>query len=228
MVHETTKLKTDIQHAIANGITKYSTAYETLMFADESFKNLESLRYFKNLRIYVKDNKMNFDVELDEDEINGLSESEIKQIKCISQQIRYEEMVQQINEHLKTDEQKEIEKQNTENYIANILSDEEDEYEEEFVPAKKNNIERIKCVKFILDNILNISTKIEEQDLFMSITLTYKELTLNQDILYLILLASLYLDAVIIQPLYEDMEDLTNENVVGIRLFFGIYKGGGF
>lgn len=228
MVHETTKLKTDIQHAIANGITKYSTAYETLMFADESFKNLESLRYFKNLRIYVKDNKMNFDVELDEDEINGLSESEIKQIKCISQQIRYEEMVQQINEHLKTDEQKEIEKQNTENYIANILPDEEDEYEEEFVPAKKNNIERIKCVKFILDNILNISTKIEEQDLFMSITLTYKELTLNQDILYLILLASLYLDAVIIQPLYEDMEDLTNENVVGIRLFFGIYKGGGF
>lgn len=228
MVHETTKLKTDIQHAIANGITKYSTVYETLMFADESFKNLESLRYFKNLRIYVKDNKMNFDVELDEDEINGLSESEIKQIKCISQQIRYEEMVQQINEHLKTDEQKEIEKQNTENYIANILPDEEDEYEEEFVPAKKNNIERIKCVKFILDNILNISTKIEEQDLFMSITLTYKELTLNQDILYLILLASLYLDAVIIQPLYEDMEDLTNENVVGIRLFFGIYKGGGF
>ena len=228
MVHETTKLKTDIQHAIANGITKYSTAYETLMFADESFKNLESLRYFKNLRIYVKDNKMNFDVELDEDEINGLSESEIKQIKCISQQIRYEEMVQQINEHLKTDKQKEIEKQNTENYIANILPDEENEYEEEFVPAKKNNIERIKCVKFILDNILNISTKIEEQDLFMSITLTYKELTLNQDMLYLILLASLYLDAVIIQPLYEDMEDLTNENIVGIRLFFGIYKGGEF
>lgn len=230
MVHETTKLKTDIQHAIANGITKYSTPYETLMFSDESFKNLESLRYFKKLRIYVKDNKMNFDVELDEDEIEQLSESDLKQIKNISERIRYLEMVEQINEHLKSDEQKEIELQNTQNYIANILEkDNENESEtDEFIPARKNNIERMKCIKFVLDNMFDISAEIEEQDLFLSISMVYKELTLNQNMLYLLLLIGCYTDAFIIHPYYEDSEDLENENVIGIRLFFGIYKGGEF
>lgn len=228
MIHETEKLKTDIQHAIANEITEYSTIYDTLLFADESFKNLESLRYFKKLRIYIKDNKMNFDIQLDDDEVKELSESDLKQIKNISEKVRYVEMVEQINEHLKSDEQKQIELQNAQNYIANALEKEEEDEIEEFIPARKNNIERIKCVKFILDKTFNISTEIEEQDMFMSISLIFKEITLNQDIMYLLILLSCYIDTFIIHPYYEDNENLENENVVGIRLFFGIYKGGEF
>lgn len=227
MVHETTKLKIDIQHAVANGIMKYSTPYETLMFADETFKNLESFRYYKYLKIYVKDNKMYFDIELDEDEINQLSKNDLKQIKNISDKIRYFEMAEQINQHLKTPEQKEIELQNTKNFIATVL-EEEEKKEEDFVPARKNNIQRIKCIKFILEKMFNIPAEIEEQDLFLSISMVFKELTLNQDMLYLIILLSFYTDTVIIHPYYEDSEDFENDNVIGIRLFFGIYKGGEF
>ena len=65
MIDETAKLKTDIQHAIANEITEYSTAYDTLLFEDNTFQNLESLSYFEYLKIYSENNKMKFDIKLD-------------------------------------------------------------------------------------------------------------------------------------------------------------------
>lgn len=227
MTNETLKLKIDLQHAIANNISEYSTSYNTLIFENEDKNNLESFTYFKYLKIYIKDNKMYFDVQLDEDEINELNKEDLQKIKNISDKVRYVEMCEQISEHLKTEEQKEIERSNAENYLATIL-EEADEDDEEFVPAKKNNIERIKNVQFILDNLLNEQTIIEEQDLFFSINLVYKELKLNQDMLYTILLLSYFTDIIIIHPYYEDNEDLENENMIGVRLFFGIYKGSDF
>ncbi len=230
MTNETLKLKIDLQHAIANNISEYFTSYNTLIFENEYKKNLEVFTYFKYLRIYIKDNKMYFDIELDEDEINELDKEDLQKIKNISNKVRYVEICEQISEHLKTDEQKEIERSNAENYLATVLeeADEDDEDDEEFVPAKKNNIERIKNVQFILDNLLNEQTIIEEQDLFFSINLIYKELRLNQDMLYTILLLSYFTDIIIIHPYYEDNEDLENENMIGVRLFFGIYKGSDF
>lgn len=230
MTNETLKLKIDLQHAIANNISEYSTSYNTLIFENEYKNNLEAFTYFKYLKIYIKDNKMYFDIELDEDEINELDKEDLQKIKNISNKVRYVEICEQISEHLKTDEQKEIERSNAENYLATVLeeADEDDEDDEEFVPAKKNNIERIKNVQFILDNLLNEQTIIEEQDLFFSINLVYKELRLNQDMLYTILLLSYFTDIIIIHPYYEDNEDLENENMIGVRLFFGIYKGSDF
>ena len=227
MIDETAKLKTDIQHAIANEITEYSTAYGTLIFDENTFPNIESLRYFESLKIYVKDNKMNFDIKLDKDEINGLTESDIKQIKSISNRIRCLEMAEQINNHLKSDEQKGIENQNAQDYIANMLEDEEED-KTEFIPVRKNNIEKMRAIKLILNNIFNLSVEIEEQDLFLSISTVFKELTLNQEMLYILILISLYTDIIVIHPYYEDNEDLENENIIGVRLFLGIYKGGGF
>lgn len=227
MTNETLKLKIDLQHAIANNISEYSTSYNTLIFENEDKNNLESFTYFKYLKIYIKDNKMYFDVQLDEDEINELNKENLQKIKNISDKVRYVEMCEQISEHLKTEEQKEIERSNAENYLATIL-EEADEDDEEFVPAKKNNIERIKNVQFVLNNLLDIQATIEEQDLFFSINLVYKELKLNQDMLYTILLLSYFTDIIIIHPYYEDNEDLENENMIGVRLFFGIYKGSDF
>lgn len=227
MTNETLKLKIDLQYAIANNISEYSTSYNTLIFENEDKNNLESFTYFKYLKIYIKDNKMYFDVQLDEDEINELNKEDLQKIKNISDKVRYVEMCEQISEHLKTEEQKEIERSNAENYLATIL-EEADEDDEEFVPAKKNNIERIKNVQFVLNNLLDIQATIEEQDLFFSINLVYKELKLNQDMLYTILLLSYFTDIIIIHPYYEDNEDLENENMIGVRLFFGIYKGSDF
>lgn len=220
---ETLRMKVDIQHCIANNVTEFSTNYGMLLFEGEYKQNIFCLSYYNLLKISVKNNKLLFDIKLDKDKIKELSQEELQEVKKASDKIRYIDMIGQMQEQNKTEEQKEIEKENISNFLNHIIEKAERKQEEQtYRKALKDDYNKMNIIKSILDNAFNINCNIEEKEEYISISLNCKELTLNQEMLYKLILISYFTDIFTICPLYKENEDIDNEEVIGVRLFFGI------
>ena len=220
---ETLRMKVDIQHCIANNVIEFSTNYGMLLFEGEYKQNIFCLAYYNLLKISVKNNKLLFDITLDKDKIRELSQEEIKEIKKASNKIRYIDMIEQMQEQNKTEEQKEIEKENMSNFLNHIIETAERKQEEQtYRKALKDDYNKMNIIKNILDNMLNINCKIEESEENISISINCEELILNQEMLYKLILISYFTDIFVICPLYKENEDIDDEEVIAVRLFFGI------
>lgn len=220
---ETLRMKVDIQHCIANNVTEFSTNYRILLFEGQYKQNIYCLAYYNLLKLCVKDNKLLFEISLDKDKIKELSQEELSEVKKASDKIRYIDMMEQIEEQNKTEEQKEIEKENMSSFLNHIIEKAEMKQEQQtYRKASKDDYNKIKIIKNILDNTFNINCNIEETEEYISISLNCKELTLNQDMLYKLILISYFTDIFVICPLYKENDDIDDEEVIGVRLFFGI------
>ena len=77
-------LKQDLQQAIANNVKHFKGNYQSLIFDDENKIHLKSLFFIENLKVKVHDNKLLYDIEMNESAIKLLAMSDIKQMQKTS------------------------------------------------------------------------------------------------------------------------------------------------
>ena len=77
----TTSLKCDIQQAIANNVKDFNANYRSLIFDNDNREHIKSLFFIENLNIKVQDNKLLYNVKINEEAVRLLSLSDIKQIQ---------------------------------------------------------------------------------------------------------------------------------------------------
>lgn len=220
---ETLRMKLDIQHCIANNIDELSTNYSMLIFEGFYKENIQCLCYYKRLDISVEDNKLLYHMLIDTEKVSELSKEEIKQVKLASEKARYIEMMEQMHESSKSETQKEMEKDTASIVLSNLLDQvEEVQKNKIYAKPKKDYYNKMEVVKSILDNIFNMSCNIEVSEYSISISINCKEIHLNEKMLYTLVLLMLFLDIFTICPYYRDNDDLDDDEIQGVRLYFGI------
>lgn len=220
---ETLRMKLDIQHCIANNIDEFSTNYSMLIFEGFYKENIQCLCYYKRLDISVEDNKLLYHMLIDTEKVSELSKEEIKQVKLASEKARYIEMMEQMHESSKSETQKEVEKDAASIVLSNLLDQvEEVQKNKIYAKPKKDYYNKMEVVKSILDNIFNISCNIEVSEYSISISINCKEIHLNEKMLYTLVLLMPFLDIFTICPYYRDNDDLDDDEIQGVRLYFGI------
>ena len=220
---ETLRMKLDIQHCIANNIDELSTNYSMLIFEGFYKENIQCLCYYKRLDISVEDNKLLYHMLKKTKKVSELSKEEIKQVKLASEKARYIEMMEQMHESSKSETQKEMEKDTASIVLSNLLDQvEEVQKNKIYAKPKKDYYNKMEVVKSILDNIFNMSCNIEVSEYSISISINCKEIHLNEKMLYTLVLLMPFLDIFTICPYYRDNDDLDDDEIQGVRLYFGI------
>ena len=211
------RMKIDIQQAIANGMKEYVANYNSLIF-NEQTREFQGLFWFsKEIKISVKDNKMLFKIKLNEDRVSKLSEEDMKKIKENDIKSRTEDLIIQrfVVEQLGGDLEKLEEHTFSEELIEQIFNNEE---EKECRDIEKLDKIKLKAIKDVFKNDYNLDFKINYGESFAYLDLCQDEITLNKKALNAILQTLEIIDTFIIAPQYNEEDD----NVEGIRLFFGI------
>lgn len=219
-MYDVIRTKTDIQQCIANGIKEFSTSYGMLLFEGNYKEYLNSFSFYKNLEIKPSNDKLIFNIELCKYKIKMISKENMKKIKDISNNIQCFDMLEQIWEINKTDEQREAEKDNSITMINNLLENIQLN-EKEYRDPTKNDFEKMERAKQTLDCIFNTNTEIDVSEYYLSIGINFENIKLNKIDLEKIVNIAQDLDIFVICPVYET-EDLDDNIMIGVRLFFAI------
>lgn len=195
------KLKQDLQEAIALNIKKYYGDYGAFLVDKNNKEYIGSLYFMKKIDITINDNKMLYEIELDEETTGELSKEEIEKIKmcdiknkmgkAIMQQIAQNNTIFTIEENL---EEKKKSNKNATSYDYN----------------------KIRITKQILKSHFKIDFNVNESENFLAIEANLDELHLNKKMINDLLVIAQYMDIVAIVPLFKE------EETVGVRLFFAI------
>lgn len=202
------KLKRDLQQAIANNMMNYKANYNGLLFSDSRKEIGKCFEFMKELKIKVKDNKLIYNIELDEEVLSTLTQDTIAKIKKSDMQYKAENaLLEKMAETNIIIEQV---------YDLNEEKDEEKKYRE---PTEKEKLKMFMIHQLVLQSF-NVNLKLQQSETFLSLYGVFDELCLNKESLLNLNFLIDHLDVVAILPQYEDDEE--SEEVLGIRLFLGI------
>lgn len=200
----TTSLKCDIQQAIANNVKDFNANYRSLIFDNDNREHIKSLFFIENLNIKVQDNKLLYNVKINEEAVRLLSLSDIKQIQ-------------------KTDIKSRIENLFIEKAVKfKLLKSDFDKAEKVTAVkmAKLNEGKRItiKTIQQILKEKFNLETKLKESRVYLSLEAELQEFNFNREMLKDLENMFNELDVFAIVPQFNDVYD----DIQGVRFFMGI------
>lgn len=200
----TTSLKQDIQQAIANNMKEFKANYRSLIFDEENREHIKSLFFIESLNIKVENNKLLYDIKINEEARKLLSMSDIKEIQKVDLHTRIKNLfIEKAVKFklLKTDF-------NKKEKITAVKM------------AKLNEGKRIaiKTIQQILKEKFNLETKLKESRVYLSLEAELQEFNFNREMLQE--LESMFgeLDVFAIVPQFNDVYD----DILGVRFFMGI------
>lgn len=200
----TTSLKCDIQQAIANNVKEFKANYRSLIFDNDNREHIKSLFFIENLNIKVQDNKLLYNVKINEEAVRLLLLSDIKQIQ-------------------KTDIKSRIENLFIEKAVKFKLLKTDFNKKEKITAvkmAKLNEGKRItiKTIQQILKEKFNLETKLKESRVYLSLEAELQEFNFNREMLQELENMFGELDVFAIVPQFNDVYD----DIQGVRFFMGI------
>ena len=209
MDDEIYEFKHDIQRCIANGDTHFKSNYRMLFFEKDDREYIQTLGALDNLYIIPAKSSMEITGAINKDLLAALSHKEIEKIKqnvFVTDAIN---MVHQMQESNKTEEQKEME---LENYL-NELEESEQEYRE----AKENEINQMKFIQQLLFEKCGIGLIYEKHKEMITLSNNFTEIRLNKDALEYLEACASKVDMFLITCIYDEEDNCTE-----IRMVLGL------
>ena len=197
-------LKQDIQQAIANNVKEFKANYRSLIFDNENREYIKSLFFIENLNVKVTDNKLLYDVKINEEAINILNMSDIRQIQKIDIQTRIKNLF--------------LEKAVKFKLLKTDFTKSEKKTATEMVKLNEGKRITIKTIQQILKEKFNLETKLKESRVYLSLEAELPELNLNREMLKELESMFEELSVFAIVPQFNDVYD----NIQGVRFFMGI------
>ena len=197
-------LKQDIQQAIANNVKEFKANYRSLIFDNENREYIKSLFFIENLNVKVTDNKLLYDIKMNEAAITLLEMSDIRQIQKIDIQTRIKNLF--IEKAVK----------------FKLLKTDFDKKEKNTAVkmAKLNEGKRItiKTIKSILKEKFDLETKLEESQNYLSLSAELPEINFNREMLKE--LEGMFEEVSVLAIVPQFCEE--NDDIQGVRFFMGI------
>lgn len=198
------RLKIDLQQAVANNIKKFNANYNELFFEEDTKQYAQSFYFIDNMNVIVKDNKLNFEIEIDQSKVNLLSKEDMQKVKMCDINSRMNDLI--------------IQKALEENII--VPYEEDIEEEENFIFRKPNELEKskMKFIKKILEKEFNLKPTLINETSYLCVVAQTKQLYLDRKMTSKLLKLVKEVDVLAILPQFDDYSD----DIKGVRLFFGI------
>lgn len=200
-----TSLKYDIQQAIANNVKEFKANYRSLIFDDENKEHIKSLFFIENLNIKTQNNKLLYNIKINERAVELLDLSDIKHMQKIDLQSRIQNLFLKKAikfKLLKTDFNK-----NTKKITAT-----------EMAKLNEGKIITIKTIQQILKEKFNLETKLKKSKIYLSLEAESTEFNFNREMLKELESMFEQLSVFAIVPQFNDIHD----NIQGVRFFMGI------
>lgn len=199
-----TRLKKDLQLAIANDIKEYTGDYRTLLF-DRTYKDyFQSFYFIKEMTVKTDGKKLIYHIKIDENAIKKLSLEDIKIIKknvfeTRVKDILIEKMVQIAPYRFDGN---------------GVFPIEENPRRNEFSFQKA----KIDTIQEILRKNFNIETEFKQNDSYLYLVATQKELYFNKEMLNELGDIFIQIDSLAITPQFSEH----NSEIIGVRLFLSL------
>ncbi|MGM9881487.1 MAG: hypothetical protein ACI31S_01435 [Bacilli bacterium] len=206
----------DIRQCIVNG-ANLNANYNLLIYEQNTMNMNKSLCCFENLEIFPDNKLMKFKGKIAND--LKVTEEDLYKIKKHLWNKNMSEIINQREQSLKSEEQKEIEKEIIQQQLDNILIQAENTEYEYRKPTNKE-IEKIKRVQEKLKN-MGLDLDYEEHEEILMLCANFKYLKFNKKELRKIIELIDTLDVLLIAPSYN-MEDEEDEEAKSIRIVLGI------
>ena len=200
----TTSLKCDIQQAIANNVKEFKANYRSLIFDNDNREHIKNLFFIENLNIKAQDNKLLYDVKINEEAVKLLSLSDIKQIQKVDLQSRIKNLF--------------IEKAVQFKLLKPSFDKEKPLTAVQTVKLKEGKRLAIKIIQERLKESFNLKTELKESQIYLSLEAELPEIKFNREMLEALENIFSELDVLAIVPNFNDVYD----NIQGVRFFMGI------
>lgn len=211
------RMKKDMHQAIANGIKEYNAKYNSLIFNEETSEFHAMFWFAEQIKIKIQDNQLLFNIRLNQDRIDKITEQEMQKIKENDIRSRTEDLImQKFVTSIGGDVSSVQEYSFSDELVADILAGAEED--EKYREIEKLDKIKLKAVKDVFENDYNLKFEIYDGESFAYLDLVQDEVILNKNALNSILQTLEILDTFIIAPQYNEEDD----TVTGVRLFFGI------
>lgn len=200
----TTSLKCDIQQAIANNVKDFNANYRSLIFDNDNREHIKNLFFIENLNIKVQDNKLLYNVKINEEAVKLLELSDIKHIQKIDLQSRIQNLFLEKAVNLKI--------------IKYNFNKEEQLTAVKMVKLNEGKRLVLKVIQERLKEKFNFKTKLKESRTYLSLEAELPELNLNREMLKELESVFEELSVFAIVPQFNDVYD----DILGVRFFMGI------
>ena len=199
------KLKQDLQLAIANNVKDFKSDYKSLIFDKENKEHIQTLYFIENLKVTVENNKLLYNVKMNEKIIKKLSSADIREIQQVSIKTRITNLF--------------LEKMAKHNMIQ---FEDYSKIRKEIVTETKKLHEgqkiKMKTIQQILKEKFNIETELKASQVYLSLEANLPELNLSREMLQELESMFKELDVFAIVPQFNDEYD----DIQGVRFFMGI------
>ena len=198
------KLKQDLQLAIANNVKNFKSDYQSLIFDKENKKHIQTLYFIENLKVTVVNNKLLYEIKMNEKAINQLSSADIKEIQEVSIRTRITNLF--------------LEKMAKHNLLEIKVDKKEKQTAVGMVKLHEGQIIKFKAMQQILKEKFNIEAELKTSQVYLSLEANLPELNLNREMLKELESMFNELDVLAIVPHFNDLYD----NIQGVRFFMGV------
>ena len=197
------KLKQDLQLAIANNVKDFKSDYKSLIFDNENREHIQTLYFIENLKVTVENNKLLYDVKMNEKVIKQLSSADIREIQQVSIKTRITNLF--------------LEKMAKHNLLE-IKVGKPQKTETKMTKLHEGQKIKMKAIQQILKEKFNIDAELKFSQVYLSLEANLPELNLNREMLQELESMFKELDVLAIVPHFND----ENDNIQGVRIFMGI------
>lgn len=198
------KLKQDLQLAIANNVKNFKSDYQSLIFDKENKEHIQTLYFIENLKVTVENNKLLYDIKMNEKVVNQLSSADIREIQRVSVKTRITNLF--------------LEKMEQHNLLEIKIEKNKKQTAVKMVKLHEGQLIKMKSIQQILKEKFNIETELKTSQVYLSLEADLPELNLNREMLQELESMFKELDVLAIVPLFNDVYD----NIQGVRFFMGI------
>lgn len=200
-------LAIDMQQAIANNITEFTSDINYLFFDKTNMKKIYLLSGFQELTIRHNKERIFLNCTLAQNMLKMITDEDMEKIKEGSIQTQIATALKEEGNIKGT-------------FINKSILENLEEKEYTYRKATKNEKLKIAALKGVLYNLLKIDFTIKNSECFLSLETEIDNITLNENqLLTLLHIIELFFDNFLISPVYKDEE---SEEISGIRLFLGI------
>lgn len=198
------KLKQDLQLAIANNVKRFKSDYKSLIFDNENREHIQTLYFIESLKVSVVDDKLLYDIKMNEDVLKKLSSADIKEIQKVSIRTRITNLF--------------LEKMAQYNFLEIKIDKNKKQTAVKMAKLREGQIIKMKSIQQILKEKFNIEAEMKVSQVYLSLEANLPELNLNRDMLKELESMFNELDVLAIVPQFNDEYD----NIQGVRFFMGI------
>lgn len=198
------KLKQDLQLAIANNVKDFKSDYKSLIFDSENREHIQTLYFIENLKVEVVNNKLLYDIKMNENVVNQLSSADIREIQEVSIRTRITNLF--------------LEKMAEHNLLEIKIGKKEEKTAVKTAKLHEGQIIKMKSIQQILKEKFNIDAEMKTSQAYLSLEANLPELNLSRDMLQELESMFKELDVLAIVPQFNDEDD----NIQGVRFFMGM------